>query len=63
VRGERWADRVAPHVDRTKQWPPHEGRAADIARRLVGDLARDAQLLELLAAELATWAAKRWTHC
>lgn len=59
-RGGAWADRVALEVRRTKEWPPHEGRAADIARRLVRDLARDPLLLELLAAELARWAAKRW---
>ena len=59
-RGQHWADRVAEHVPRDRAWPPHEGRAADIARRLASDLTRDSQLLELLAAELARWAAKRW---
>lgn len=59
-RGEDWAERVAREVPHGKAWPPHDGRAADIARGLASDLTRDPQLLELLAAELALWAAKRW---
>lgn len=59
-RGDEWADLVAKTVPRDRKWPPHEGRAADIARRRVSDLARDPVLLEALAAELAEWAAKRW---
>lgn len=61
-RGERWADRVAASVSRDHAWPPHEGRAAEIAERLVFDLARDEKLRELLAAELAVWAARRWSQ-
>jgi len=59
-RGEAWADRVAAYVAPARVWPPHEGRTADIARRLVRDLARDRRLLEMLAGELAAWAARRW---
>lgn len=59
-RGEAWADRVALEVPRSRAWPPHLGRPAELARGLVRDLTRDADLLELLAAELAKWAARRW---
>lgn len=61
-RGEYWAERVARVVPTGKPWPPHEGKAADIARRLVRDLADDPKLLELLAGELARWAARRWSY-
>lgn len=61
-RGETWAERVAHHVSREHVWPPHDGRAADIARRLVGDLARDPVLVDMLASELARWAARRWNE-
>lgn len=59
-RGAAWADYVRRHVHGSRAWPPHEGRAAELARTKVADLARDPQLLELLAVELARWAAKRW---
>jgi hypothetical protein len=59
-RGELWADRVACSVPRSRAWPAHEGKAAAIARRKVEDLTRDDRLLEMLAAELARWAARRW---
>jgi len=59
-RGEAWADRVAGEVSRDRGWPPHAGRPAELARGLVRDLTRDDGLLELLAAELAKWAARRW---
>lgn len=52
--GEAWADRVAATTSTRQTWPPHEGRAADVARRLVSDLARDPKLLEMLAAEIAS---------
>jgi hypothetical protein len=59
-RGERWADRVALAVPRDRAWPDHQGRAAEIARKLIRDLARDPRMIEMLAAELARWAARRW---
>jgi hypothetical protein len=48
VRGEDWAARVAAAGHADKPWPPYEGRAADIARRLVRDIGRDDE---------ATWSA------
>lgn len=60
-RGEAWAERVARQVPQSRVWPPHEGRAAELARGLVRDLTRDAKLLDMLAAELAWWAARRWS--
>lgn len=59
-RGERWADEVARVVPRDRPWPAWNDRVAAIARRKVEDMARDERLLVLFAAELATWAAKRW---
>jgi len=60
-RGDEWADRVKRAEPRRREWPPHEGADAELARGLVRDLTRDPQLLNLLAAELARWAAKRWS--
>ncbi len=62
VRGELWSEKVARLVPSGKPWPAHEGRAADIARRKVADLASDPRLAELLAVELAKWAARRWAR-
>jgi hypothetical protein len=59
-RGDYWAERVAAATSTRQTWPPHEGRAAAIARRLVGDIADDPLLLEMLAAELAEFAARAW---
>jgi hypothetical protein len=59
-RGEIWADRVSCSVPRSRAWPAHEGKAAAIALRKVEDLTRDDRRLEMLAAELARWAARRW---
>ncbi len=51
---------TAAAIATRQPWPAHDGRAAAIARRKVADLTRDRRLVELLAAELARWAAKRW---
>ena len=63
-RGERWAASVSTRRPRlrTRPWPAHAARAAAIARAKVADLTRDERLRELLAAELARWAARRWAH-
>jgi hypothetical protein len=50
---------VAARVPCTQPWPQTE-RMLAIAAGKVEDLARDPKLLEMLAAELARWAAKRW---
>jgi len=61
-RGERWALTVAARCPRLRgrPWPAYDGRAAELARRKVADLTRDDRLRELLAVELAAWAARRW---
>ena len=59
-RGERWADRVAASTEIRDPWPAFEGKARGIAIRWVADLTQDLELRELLATELAKWAAKRW---
>jgi hypothetical protein len=46
---------------RARPWPAYDGVAADIARRKIADLTRDPELREMLAVELATWAARRWS--
>lgn len=61
-RGDEWADRVATATSSRRTWPPHEGADAELARGLVRDLTADPQLLELLAGELARYAAKRWSR-
>lgn len=62
TRGEVWADTVAAKMPRAigKPWPVKSPRMMSIERRKVADLANDATLLELLAVELAAWAARRW---
>lgn len=61
-RGEAFADEVAREYDpRRYRWPQYTGRVAELARERVGDLTRDPHLLELLAAELARWAERRWS--
>ena len=61
-RGERWASSVGERKPmlRARPWPKHEGRAADLARSKISDLTRDPELREMLAVELASWAARRW---
>lgn len=60
-RGERWAtDLAAAGVGRGLAWPEGSDKMLAIARLKVADLTRDRQLLELLAVELAAWAARRW---
>lgn len=61
-RGTHWAERVWPRAhraERSSPWPGTE-RARRMAVVRVADLTRDARLGELLADELAAWAAKRW---
>lgn len=62
-RGERWAVELAldPRL-RGRTWPTGSDKLLAIARVKVADLTRDAKLLELLAAELVEWAARRWAH-
>lgn len=63
VRGERWADDVAARVPRARRaepWPTDSEKALALAKLQVADLARDQQLLELLAREANAWAARRW---
>lgn len=61
-RGENWASRIGDRrpMLKAKPWPSYEGRAADLARSKVRDLTRDPELREMLAVELATWAARKW---
>ena len=60
-RGEVWADAVAARRPRMIGQPWPEGdRMLAIARGKVRDLAKDERLLEMLAVELARWAARRW---
>lgn len=61
ARGQWWAERViAAGRDRSRAWWPHEGRAAELAREHVANLSQDERLLDRLAAECATEAARRW---
>lgn len=62
TRGEVWADTVAARRPRMvgQPWPVKSPRMMSIARSKVADLAHDERLLELLAVELASWAARRW---
>lgn len=62
TRAHVWAEKVARLAPSAQPWPAHEGRAADIARRKVADLTRDPRLAEMLAAELARYAAITWTR-
>jgi hypothetical protein len=59
-RGEYWATSVARRCRTLQPWPPYEGRAAALALTKVVDITPDPRLRELLAAEVARWAAKRW---
>lgn len=59
-RGTLWAESVAQKVSSGRPWPPYAGKVAELARAKVGDLTSDPRLLEMLAAECAGWAAKRW---
>lgn len=62
-RGERWAVYLAKRNDlRGQPWPEGSDKVLAIARVKVADLTRDPQLLELLAEELAAWAARRWAR-
>jgi hypothetical protein len=62
TRGISWAERVAkrrPELLR-RQWPKHEGRAAELARTKVEDLCEDPHVVDLLAVEVSKQAARRW---
>jgi hypothetical protein len=61
VRGEDWARRVAAAGHADKPWPPFEGKAAEIARRLVRDLDRDDEATrEALARRCHAGAVREW---
>lgn len=45
-----------------RPWPAFDGRAADLARTKVSDLASDPALVDRLAREVAHWAARWWTR-
>jgi hypothetical protein len=61
VIGACWAERVCRgELRRRAAWPAHEGKALEIARRLVSSLAKDARLRELLAAACSSGAAAWW---
>lgn len=59
-RGYLWADSVARRVGTEREWPPHEGRAREIALGKVDDLGSDPRMHEALARECAADAARRW---
>ncbi len=61
-RGEVWAMDVARRFTIMRPWPAFAGRAADLARTKVIDLASDPALVDRLARELAHWAARWWTR-
>lgn len=58
-RADEWLTRVPANV-RSRDWPGYTDKVAAIAMRWVADLGDDQQLLSMLAAEFASWAAKRW---
>ncbi len=60
TRGEVWAMAVARRTHTDRPWPSGSPKVAAIARTKVADLSRDPRLLEVLAAELARWAARWW---
>jgi len=60
-RGETWAQAIAAVIPIDRRWP-HTERMRAIARRKVGDLSRDARLLELLADECVIGAARWWNR-
>jgi hypothetical protein len=62
TRGITWAEDVAkrhPELHR-REWPPHHGRAAELARAKVEDLFEDPHVVDLLAVEVSKQAARRW---
>lgn len=61
VIGQCWAERICRGELRAQPaWPEHSDRAFEIARRLVGPLARDPRLLDDLAAACLGGAAAWW---
>lgn len=59
-RADTWIGSLPASV-RAKPWPGYTEKVAAIAMRWVADLGSDSRLLSLLAAEFASWAAKRWS--
>ena len=59
-RGERGAASVAARCGRSRLWPSSE-RTHSLACRKVDDIARDPVLRDELAAEVETYAARRWS--
>jgi|GEM_PF-2803488 len=61
VLGACWAERVCRgELRRQAAWPAHEGKARDIAARLVSKLAKDPRLLAVLSDECSRGAAAWW---
>jgi hypothetical protein len=58
--GVEWADRTAKQVGLARDWPAYEGRVAEIARRMIGELGRTEERREELAGLCAARAARRW---
>ena len=61
VVGECWAERICRDALRANAvWPEREEKALQIARRLVGTLAKDPRLLDELAPACSRGAAAWW---
>jgi hypothetical protein len=60
-RGETWANSVMARVRTHEPWP-ETPKAWAIAQRRVEDLTRDQRLLARLTAEVAKYAARRWSQ-
>jgi hypothetical protein len=62
TRGISWAESVAKRHPELlgRQWPKHDGRAAELARSKVDDLCEDPHVVDLLAIEVSEQAARRW---
>lgn len=60
VLGECWAERICRGELQALDWPDHGDKTLEIARRLVGALARDPRLREALAVACTRGAAAWW---
>ncbi|MEO7732660.1 MAG: hypothetical protein ABIY55_16950 [Kofleriaceae bacterium] len=61
--GACWAERVCRGEHRRQAaWPPHEGKAREIAFRLVSSLAKDPRLRVLFAEACSSGAAAWWEN-